>query len=251
MSLWLYLWVWDPSLGAGFWGHCHLKMTSNQVLSSSVCSLSEPWRSRLWVCVQEGPVPYCGHLSRAPCTSNGPPGRSWGPPPHLRNPKGGSKASSVRRKKTAIGWIFKQLLGHTTLGLPERKIWILPPRTRIQLDTRGCVPVGSKNAPDNPRLIKSLLQGKHDGTDLWMLLWLSLWLWVSSLGVGSQGPLSLRNDLQAMLTSSVWLSARRRLGKLPSFEEEKASTESVFSGLYLTATVSCLRHQTSRPAPRP
>ena len=73
---------------------------------------------------------------RVPCTSNGPPGRSCGPPPCFRNPKGESKASSVRRKKRAIGWIFKHVLGHTSLGLPKRKMQILPPRTSIQLDTQ-------------------------------------------------------------------------------------------------------------------
>ena len=39
-----------------------------------------------------------------------------------------------------------------------------------------------------------------------------------------------------MLSSSVFLSAHSILGKL-SFEEVKASTESVFSGLYLAETL--------------
>ena len=43
---------------------------------------------------------------------------------------------------------------------------ILPPRPSIQVDTQA----GSKNVPDRPRLTRSLLQRKHDGTDVWMLL---------------------------------------------------------------------------------
>ena len=53
-----------------------------------------------------------------------------------------------------------------------------------------------------------------------------------------------------MLSSSVWLSTRRRLGKPSPLEEGKTSTVSVFSGLYLAPTVSLLRRQTSRPASR-
>ena len=74
--------------------------------------------------------------SRSPCTPNGLQVRCFVLPPCFRNPKAGSKASSVRRKETAIWWIFKQLLGCTTLELPERKMQILPPRSRIQLDTQ-------------------------------------------------------------------------------------------------------------------
>ena len=32
------------------------------------------------------------------------------------------QSSSFRSKKTAIGWIFKQLLGHTAFVLPERRM---------------------------------------------------------------------------------------------------------------------------------
>ena len=51
-----------------------------------------------------------------------------------------------------------------------------------------------------------------------------------------------RNDESKMtskqaLSSSVCHSAHSMLGKLSSFEEGKTSTESVFSGLYLTGTV--------------
>ena len=37
-----------------------------------------------------------------------------------------------------------------------------------------CVPAGSKNFPDRPRLTGSLLQRKRDGKDIWILVCLSL-----------------------------------------------------------------------------
>ena len=66
---------------------------------------------------------------RAHCTSNGPQVRSWGSPPCFRNPKAGSQASSVRRKQTATGWIFKHLLGRTSPG-EKGEFWPLGPATR-------------------------------------------------------------------------------------------------------------------------
>ena len=66
----------------------------------------------------------------------------------------------------------------------------------------------------------------------------------------ASGDTATENTSKQALSSSVGLSARRRLGKLSSFEKGEASTESVFSGLYLAATVSLLRYQTSRPALR-
>ena len=134
--------------------------------------------------------------SRLPCSSNWPQARSCGPPPCFRNPKGEGKASSEGSKKRAIGWIFKHVLGHTSLGLPKRKMRILPPGPVSSLT--HSVPIGSKNVPDRPRRIRSLLQRKRDGTDVWMSLWVSLWVWdPSSLGTRAQGLLPLTNDLQA------------------------------------------------------
>ena len=52
------------------------------------------------------------------------------------------------------------------------------------------------------------------------------------------------------LSSRECLLARRWLGKLSSLEQGRADPESVFSGLYFAASVSLLRQQTSRPAPR-
>lgn len=68
---------------------------------------------------------------RAPCTSIGPQESSYGLAPCLRYPKARSNASCIRRRKTAMGWIFKQLLGHTVLGFPRRHVRILAPRPGI------------------------------------------------------------------------------------------------------------------------
>ena len=59
-----------------------------------------------------------------------------------------------------MGWIFKQLLGHTVLGLPERDMRILAPRPGIQGRAQGVFPAGSKNVPDRPRLT-SCCQATH------------------------------------------------------------------------------------------
>ena len=90
-----------------------------------------PWGSRLWKFVLEFWVPYRVHLVEVNHTAIGPVKRSCGPVVCFRNPKGWSKASTVRSKKTAIGWIIKQLLGCTTLEPPERRMQILPPRSVI------------------------------------------------------------------------------------------------------------------------
>ena len=51
-----------------------------------------------------------------------------------------------------MGRIFKQLLGHTVLGLPGRDMRILAPRPGMQGRAHGVFPAGSKNVPDRPRL---------------------------------------------------------------------------------------------------
>ena len=103
--------------------------------------------------VSEGAGCHAGVTwSRAPCTSNGPQARSYAPALCWRYPKARNKASSVRRRKTAMGRIFKQLLGHTVLGLPGRDMRILAPRPGMQGRAHGVFPAGSKNVPDRPRL---------------------------------------------------------------------------------------------------
>ena len=130
-------------------------------------------------------MPYCGHLVEVTFTANGPKARSCEPPTCFRNPKGWTKASSVTRKKTAIGWIFKQLLGCTALGAPEKKMQILPPTPGILCPHRiqECV---------RQTLVLCIsLQRKCDGIDVWKLVCLSLWVWGPSLQVHHQGKLLL------------------------------------------------------------
>ena len=110
------------------------------------------WGRRLRECVWGGGCHAGVTWSRAPCTSNGPQARSYAPALCWRYPKARNKASSVRRRKTAMGRIFKQLLGHTVLGLPGRDMRILAPRPGMQGRAHGVFPAGSKNVPDRPRL---------------------------------------------------------------------------------------------------
>ena len=106
--------------------------------------------------VSEGARCHAGVTwSRAPCTSTGPQASSYGLARCLRYPKARSNASCIRRRKTAMGWISKQLLGHTVLGLPRRHVRILAPRPGIQGCAQGIFPAGSKNVPDRPRLTSS------------------------------------------------------------------------------------------------
>ena len=54
----------------------------------------------------------------------------------LQKSKVWNKALTVRSKKTVIGWSFKQLLGRTVLGLMERKMCILSPKSNIQIHNK-------------------------------------------------------------------------------------------------------------------
>ena len=69
-------------------------------------------------------------------------------------------------------------------------------------------------------------------------------------GLRTSGPLPLKNDFQASTGKPCVTLHLQEAGKVIFLKEGKASTESVFSGLYLAATVSLLRYQTSRPALR-
>ena len=60
----------------------------------------------------------------------------------------------------------------------------------------GCVLAGYYNFPDRPRLTGSLLLRKCDGTDVWMLVCLSLWVLESSLLSQTQQKLRVKKDLQ-------------------------------------------------------
>ena len=86
-------------------------------------------------------------------------------------------------------------------------------------------PHSIKTFLDRPGLLGSLLQRKCDGMDVWMLVCFSMGVWRPSLWPHHQGEL-----LPNMTSKEAFL--HRTLGKLCSFKEGKASTESVFSGLY-------------------
>ena len=96
---------------------------------------------------------------------------------------------------------------------PQEKNVNFAPRSCIQVDTQGASPKGSTNAPDKPRITRSLLQRKCDGTDVWMLLWLSLWVWEPSLWSQPQGTLPLKTDLQASASKQCVTRSTQNAGK--------------------------------------
>ena len=65
----------------------------------------------------------------------------------------------------------------------------------------------------------------------------------------ASGAIAAEKCPRSQTFPALYDSARRRLEKLSSLEEGKAAPESVFSHLYLAASVWRLRRQTSRPAP--
>ena len=58
-------------------------------------------------------------------------------------------------------------------------------------------PHASKKFPDRHRVTGSLLQRKCNGTDVGMLVCLSLWVWGPSLRSHPQGEVQVKKDLQA------------------------------------------------------
>lgn len=94
------------------------------------------------------------------------------PPPCFRNPKVWSKAITVRSKNTTIGWIFQGVARPTCFRghCSEEKVAIFTTKVQCPASHARCVPTGSRNFPDRPRITGSLLQRKHDGTDVWMLV---------------------------------------------------------------------------------
>ena len=82
----------------------------------------------------------------------------------MPNAGAGSKASSGRRKQTAMGGLRKQLLDHPALGLSRRKMPVGAPRPGLQVGAQGVLPAGAKHGADRPRLASSLPQSKREGT---------------------------------------------------------------------------------------
>ena len=104
-----------------------------------------------------------------PAIGNEPVARNWKSHVCCRNPKGLTKDIAVTSKKTAIGWIFRQLLFCTILGPTERKCWFLANKVQDPASHSVCVRAVSKHFPDRPRITGSFLQRKLDGTDILML----------------------------------------------------------------------------------
>ena len=115
----------------------------------------------------------------------------------MPNARVGSKASSGRRKQTATEALCKQLLGHSALGLPRRKMQFGASRPGLQVGAQGVLPSGAQHGADRPRLVSSLLQCEHDGTAMWTLPGHSLVLWEPSLVPGPQGPFPPKNELKS------------------------------------------------------
>ena len=82
---------------------------------------------------------------------NGLEARSGEPSARFRSQKGWTKAIIVRSKKTAIGWIFKQLLGRSILANREKNA-IFAPKFRYPCSDSGYLPAVSTNFPDRTSL---------------------------------------------------------------------------------------------------
>ena len=133
---------------------------------------------------------------RAPGTSNGTPAKNGGPAPSLRKTEADSKASSGRRKQTAMGGLCKQLLDRPALGLPCRKKPVCTPGSGSRWAPRVFCPQELSTVQTGLGS-RALSCRAHDGTAVWRLAGRSLGVWEPSLGAGPQGPMSLQNDLPA------------------------------------------------------
>ena len=175
---------------------------------------------------------------RRHCTWNAPAARHCKLPACSRNHKGWTKAITVRSKKAAIGWIFKQLLGCTFSGSTERKMQILPPKSGIHVHTypHSCIPIVSKHVPNRPKLSGSLIQRKPYRTTF--ECWFAFPWECGGLPYGHTIRVSWYQKMTSKeaFLNSVWISAHRMLVKVCSFEKGKPLKERVFSSLYLSRT---------------
>lgn len=103
-----------------------------------------------------------------------------------------------------------------------------------------CVSAVWKKFPKIARHTGSLLQRKRDGSHVWMLVLLSLWVSGPSPCSHCQGKMIVKNDLQANLFMQ-WLSDHSMQRKLSSFEEGKALMESVFRLLFIKNSLDAKR----------
>lgn len=182
----------------------------------------------LWECVWECWLLYCVHLIEVTFHCK----RAWGkefsrcsfasemPKYHW------SKTITVRSKKILVGWIFKQLLCLTTLGTPRIKCKICYHGPISRLTFSWCVR-HFYEISDRPRLTGSLLQKKLNGTDIWMLVCHSPWVWGPFLWSQPQGKLRLKNDLQASVYKQFEILSTQNAGKAIFLPGGKTSSQSV------------------------
>lgn len=87
---------------------------------------------------------------------------------------------------------------------------------------------------------------KHDGTDVWMMFCLFLWVWWTSLRSNHQGKLLLKNDFQASIFKQYVTLSTQNAGKAMSIRGRKGiNRECVFRPLYMRS-VYILRCEISR-----
>ena len=119
----------------------------------------------------------------------------------------------------------------------DSKMWELQVRTQYPGSHSVWVPAVSKNFPDRPRITGSLLQRKLDGTDIWMFVCFSLWVWVPSLWWHSQGKLLLKNDLRASIFKQCVTLSTQNAGKVMLLWWTKGIKKACFLGIYLSASL--------------
>ena len=165
---------------------------------------------------------FCGYPDEVTFQGYGPPTWNWEPSTFFRKTLGWIKTIAVRSKKTAIGRTFKKTrLPH--FRAHQEKNGNFATKIRYPGSYSGCVPAGSNNFPDRPRLTGLLLQRKCDRKDIWILVCISLCVCGGSLplGLGLKGNCDWKMTSKQMLSSSVRLSVHRMLGKRSSFMEGK------------------------------
>ena len=108
----------------------------------------------------------------------------WGVASHLlasEIPKGGSNLTLSEVRKQLLGGFWSR---PPPLG-PQEKNANFVIQVWYPYWHPWCVHTVFNKFPDRPRLTASLLQRKHDVTDIWMLVCLFLWVWGPSYGSGS------------------------------------------------------------------
>ena len=163
--------------------------------------------------------------SRSHSTVNGSAARSCNQPTCFRNAKWWSTPGAVRSEKTAIGWIFKQLLGHPALGPTESKMQILhlPSKPNIQVNAHGV----SAHFPNFQKDLGSLDRSSRENVMEQMFgcrFALPCECGDPPYALRLRGNCKWKMTSKQVLSSSMCYSAQSILGMLSSFEEGKAST---------------------------